>query len=463
MKRWLTQTSLRNRLLWIPVALLVVFLTLTGLALDQAFVASIERSAEEQLKLHVYGLLGAAEHRDGALEFPNDLPDARFGRQQSGLYAVVTRNGEIVWRSPSSAGLDLEDSMLETATAGQFEFRRREIPGYGAVLQLGYRVIWVDATQRETPYTIQVFASEAPFIAEVQGFRATLYLWLGVLGVVLALASWILMSWVLRPLGTMVDAVHAVESGARKSLGQDYPPELALVTGRLDAMIEHERRLRERYRTSLDDLAHALKTPLAVLKNALGATALGAEEGLDRHLMEQQVDRMNDSVTYQLSRASFVGSVFPAQPILIAPLLEKLLDALATAYRDKHVHTECDVGACVFEGDERDLMELLGNLLENAFKYCRTRVRVSACEDGGALNLQIDDDGPGIPEDKRGIVLERGMRADSAVAGHGIGLAVVVDLLSSYGGELEIGDSSLGGSVLTVRLPRRGSPRRAHA
>lgn len=455
MNRWLTRTSLRNRLLWVPVALLLVFLTLTGIALDQAFVASVERSVEEQLKLHVYGLLGTAEHRDAGLHFPNDLPDARFGQSQSGLYAVVAREGTAVWRSPSGVGLDLAASDLEMPIAGSFEFERREIPGPGRVFRLGYGVIWVDAEQRETPYAVYVFASEAPFLAEVQGFRVTLYLWLGVLGAGMTLASLLLMGWVLRPLGKMVDAVHAVESGARESFGQNYPPELALVTGRLDAMIEHERSLRKRYRTSLDDLAHALKTPLAVLKNALSD-----DESLGRRLMEEQVDRMDDSVAHHLRRASFVGSSFPAHPVAIAPVLDKLISALATAYRDKHVLAEREVGASVFEGDERDLMELLGNLLENAFKYCGQRVRVTAREDSDALHLQIDDDGPGIPTEKRGLVLERGMRADSAVAGHGIGLAVVVDLVSSYGGELEIGDSTLGGSALCVKLPRR-APHRA--
>lgn len=452
MNRWLTHTSLRHRLLWIPAGLLLVFLTLTGIALDRAFVASVERSAEAQLRLHVYGLLGAAEHRDGGLVFPSDLPDARFGQLQSGLYAAVASDGKVVWRSPSGAGLDLGESAFGTPLAGRFAFEVREVPDLGSTFHLSYGVIWVDEAQNETPYGIHVIASEAPFVAEVQGFRATLYLWLGVLAAAMTFASWLLMSWVLRPLSQMVEAVHAVESGEKDSFGEDYPPELALVTGRLDRMIEHERELRRRYRTSLDDLAHALKTPLAVLKNALTA-----EAEIDRRLLEEQVDRMDETVGHHLRRATVMGSVFPAKPVPIAPVLEKLLSALSTAYRDKRVLTESDVGESQFEGDERDLMEVLGNLLENAFKYCERRVRVDAHEDDDALWLDIGDDGPGIAEDKRGLVLERGMRADSAVAGHGIGLAVVVDVLSSYGGELEIGDSPLGGSAMRVRLPRRGT------
>lgn len=454
MSGWLTRTSLRHRLLWIPLALLIVFLTLVGVALDRAFLASIERSAEEQLELHVYGLLGAAENREAGLHFPHDLPDARLSQPRSGLYAVVVRGGEVVWRSPSSAGLDLGESGLAMPVAGRFEFERLDLPGIGPVFRLGYGVIWVDAQRRETSYALNVFASEARFLAEVQGFRATLYLWLGVLGVGMTLASWVLMSWVLRPLSQMVDAVHAVESGSKESLGHNYPPELALVTGRLDAMIEHERELRKRYRTSLDDLAHALKTPLAVLKAGLDPNV-----PLERALLEEQVDRMDGSIGHHLRRASFMRSSFPAQPLPIGPVCDKLLTALAAAYRDKHVIAQCDVGDSTFEGDERDLMELLGNLLENAFKYCEHRVRVSAKLDEEALSLWVDDDGPGIAPDKRGLVLQRGMRADSAVAGHGIGLAVVVDVLSSYGGELEIGDSTLGGSRILIRLPRRGTHR----
>ena len=148
-----------------------------------------------------------------------------------------------------------------------------------------------------------------------------------------------------------------------------------------------------------------------------------------------------------------MSSSFPAQPLPIGPVLDRLLTALSTAYRDKNVIAQCDVGDSTFEGDERDLMELLGNLLENAFKYCEHRVRVSAKVDAEALSLWVDDDGPGIAPEKRGLVLQRGMRADSAVAGHGIGLAIVKDIAHSYGGKLTIQSSKLGGAAITVNVP----------
>jgi two-component system sensor histidine kinase PhoQ len=202
----------------------------------------------------------------------------------------------------------------------------------------------------------------------------------------------------------------------------------------------------------MEDLAHSLKTPLAVIRNALERVP-----GESRPLLEEQLDRMESTVTHQLSRASVTGPVIVGRRVDVAGLVERLLRALETAYRDRLI----DVSTALPEsfsvlGDERDLMEILGNLLENAFKYTGTRVHVSGDADEG-LTLRVEDDGPGIPEDVRQAVLDRGTRADELQPGQGIGLAVVAELVTLYRGRLHIDASELGGARLTLWLPASGA------
>ncbi len=198
----------------------------------------------------------------------------------------------------------------------------------------------------------------------------------------------------------------------------------------------------------MEDLAHSLKTPLAVIRNALERVP-----GEPRALLAEQLDRMQSTVTHQLSRAAVTGPVIVGRPVDVGSLVERLLRALTTAYRDRHVQVDVDLPEpCRVRGDERDLMEILGNLLENAFKYTDSRVQITGAVDGG-LTLRVEDDGPGIPEAVRGAVLDRGTRADELHPGHGIGLSVVAELVALYRGCLAIEESPLGGACLEVRLP----------
>ena len=198
----------------------------------------------------------------------------------------------------------------------------------------------------------------------------------------------------------------------------------------------------------MEDLAHSLKTPLAVIRNALERVPDDP-----RTLLAEQLDRMQSTVTHQLSRASVTGPVIVGRPVDVAAQVERLLRALATAYRERNVRVSTDLpDPCQVRGDERDIMEMLGNVLENAFKYTRNRVQVSARVDGG-LTLVVEDDGPGIPAEVRRAVLDRGTRADEVQPGQGIGLAVVAELVALYHGALRIEESDLGGARVVLQLP----------
>jgi two-component system sensor histidine kinase PhoQ len=249
--------------------------------------------------------------------------------------------------------------------------------------------------------------------------------------------------------------VSAIEAGEQDQMQRNYPDELKAVTDNLNLLIKNERDRQTRYRTTLGDLAHSLKTPLAVLSTALQEMkredAVTAQQRRD---MEEQVERMDQIVSYQLKRVTRNKQHrVLAKPVPVAPLLKRILDALAKVYRDKPMDVVVDApGDALFYGEESDLMELCGNLLDNAFKYGNYRVEVKAATRGRTLVLEINDDGAGIAEADRQWVLERGARADTVRSGQGIGLAVAVEIVSAYGGEINVEQSQWGGARFKVRL-----------
>jgi two-component system sensor histidine kinase PhoQ len=226
----------------------------------------------------------------------------------------------------------------------------------------------------------------------------------------------------------------------------------------LNALLRSERERLARYRNTLGNLAHSFKTPLAVMRNLL-SSGQGRELAVGRQL-DEQVGRMDDIVKYQLRRAAASGGTgLGMAPTDVRAALEGLRGALLKVYADRNVTCELTVGeGCTFMGDKEDLTEIAGNLLDNAFKYTRSFVRVTADRvvspaarrDG--LRLIIEDNGPGIPLDKRAKVLERGARLDERIAGQGIGLSVVRELVELNGGSIVIDSSALGGARIEVKI-----------
>jgi two-component system, OmpR family, sensor histidine kinase PhoQ len=441
------RAGIQSRLLLVTTLVLGSSLTLAGLVLDRSFRASTLSGAEEQLRLVIYSIMGAVETVNGSLGLSDPLPEPRLGQPQAGLYAWITDTDRRVrWRSPSAAADGtLDPPPYQRLEAGDFRFAAA-IGDEPALLHLSYSVIWEDAD--EAVLTFHVSADWRPFRSAIQSFRRNLYVGLGAVIGLFVLAQGVAVRWALRPLRTMAQEVREMEEGRRQRLSEAYPSELTGLAHNLDRFVAHEERSRSRYRKAMEDLAHSLKTPLAVIRNAMDRVP--AEP---RSLLEEQLERMQNTVTHQLSRASVAGPVIVGRQIDVSVLVDRLVRALQTAYRDRQVRVDVALPAGYrYRGDERDLLEIIGNLLENAFKYTRTRVRVSA-PPGAGLTLRIDDDGPGIPEAVRRAVLDRGFRADEAQAGQGIGLSVVAELVALYRGRLSIGDSDLGGARLELQLP----------
>ncbi|ALN63038.1 HAMP domain protein [Lysobacter antibioticus] len=465
---WGQPRSLRARQLLAASLGLLAFLALAGYALDRAFLETAESNMRQRLTS--YALAYAADTdfgRGGEIIPPYDPPDPRFDRPGSGLYAeVILPNGH--WDSMSAQGPVLPDGGMLKAAEETFEgpLPITEINGHaGEAYRYGRGLIWsVDGDSKsEFQYTIYILEDTSALRQQVAVFRLSLWRNLGGAGVILLLLQALIMQWSLRPLKRVIEELKRVQRGLASRMSERHPRELEPLTESINAFIESERENLDRQRNTLADLAHSLKTPLAVLRARLdddqnGGAAIDA--GL-REDVDVQLRRMNDLVSYQLSRAASGGHALFAAPIAIEPHAEEIVRGLEKVYSSKGILCEFDVAEGVqFHGEPGDLQELLGNLLENAFKWANSRVLLTVQSGETAANrrpgllLAVDDDGPGIPPEKIASILQRGVRGDERVHGHGIGLAIVQDLVRGYRGTLDVIPSEeLGGARFEVKLP----------
>lgn len=455
--------SLQSRLLIAFSVLLFGFLGLTGLVLDSAFQASIEGGAEERLQVQIYLLLANAEEDNGEFYFLQDLQEPDFGLPNSGLYGFISSTAYgILWRSDSARFFTLPDESFfqRNLDVGETNFERLESEDEEVYFALSYGILWEDGISE---YSFSVIENAAPYYSEISNFRTSLWYWLGGVAVVLLIMQFLLLRWGLLPLRLIANDLKQIESGKGDKLDGVYPREIQGVTDNLNLLIESERRQQSRYRTTLGDLAHSLKTPLAVISGILPNLSSEVEKGDSDAVRSQitsvneQLERMGQIVTYQLQRAvqsNDKGTL--AKQVNITATINKVLDALQKVYADKKVQVARALDdQVVFHGDERDLLELLGNVLDNAFKYGDGIVQVSTVKADSrsrGVSIVVEDNGKGIPEKKQEYVLQRGARADTLVQGQGIGLAVVTDIIDSYGGQIEVGHSALGGAKITILL-----------
>jgi two-component system sensor histidine kinase PhoQ len=292
--------------------------------------------------------------------------------------------------------------------------------------------------------------------SQVAHFRRSLWGWLVAAALGLLLVQGLVMRFGLAPLRRVGAELADIESGTRQRLSAHYPRELTTLTEGINAFIDSGRGRLERSRHALAELAHSLKTPLAVLRSQLDG---GASMQEMHDTLAEQTTRMHRTIDYQLQRAAASGPTPLAPAVDVASVVVRLEDSLGKVYAHKKLRMDLDIAAGIgFHGDEGDLMEILGNVLDNACKWAGSRVRVRvAIERDGAqaqLSLRVDDDGPGIPAQQLNAVLARGVRADTTTPGHGIGLAVVRDIvIDVYGGQLAVGASDLGGAAVTIRIP----------
>ena len=405
----------------------------------------------EQLQVQIYVLLAAVDEAGGDFYFSENLREPRFSQLNSNLYGFISSasEGELL-RTASALDVDFETLGLEHDLAiGETRFGRLQPVTGTEFFVSSYAVTWENL---RSPILFSVLETTDTFAAEAAGFRNSLWSWLGGLAALLLVLQLLLLRWGLAPLRRLARDLQQIEAGQSEALDTSYPRELSAVTQNLNLLIQSERKQQARYRTTLADLAHSLKTPLAVLQGELGSAGNDSRQS---SLMQEQLDRMNQIVTYQLQRAVSAGNGNTlARQVKVADVVARVGRALEKVYVADAVKITMNIDpALYFLGDERDLLEMLGNLLDNACKYGNGKVSVTAELVSAApprMRLQVDDNGPGITVADRERVLQRGVRLDTLAQGQGIGLAVVVDIAASYGASVRIDSSHMGGAAIIL-------------
>lgn len=450
--------SLSTRLLVTVSVLLALFFGTTSVVLDGVFRQSSRQAINDRLDIEALALMAASEETPDARLVPNRLLlDSRYLGPNSGLYGQVWSGQSYQpWLSPSLLGNALQfDTQVQP---GKRAFSERVMSDGTRVLTLSVGLAWEFSDDVERVMVFSVAESMEQYYTQLRQFRVRLFGGFAAMSLLLLVSLGLLFRNVLKPLRRIEHEIAGIEAGELSELGVGYPRELTGVTENMNALLRSERERMGRYRKSLGNLAHSLKTPLAVIRNLLASIEQPDAPSVKQ--LDEQVSRMDDIVRYQLKRAAAsTGFAFGTAPVALREVVDPLVETLQKVYFERRMACEVRLDReCAFQADKGDLMEMVGNLLDNAFKYGHEQVRISARNFpvGGSrrmgLEIIVEDDGPGIPVEQREQVLQRGTRLDERPIGQGIGLSVVSELADLYRGRVDISNSSLGGACLTVTL-----------
>ncbi len=441
--------SLNKRILFSATLVLIIFIVGIAVALDRAFYDSASSGVQDRMLARILLLMGDAEvDEKGTLYMPSNLLDSEFSRPDATTYAfIIDQTEKVTWQSTSA--LNKTIPAQTPLKKGVKEFKQAVI-GSKPHFIYSFGVAW--ATESGTyPLTFTVITNTHLFDAQIERYREDLWGWLSIMAVLLLITQMLVLRWGLRPMRQVSSELAAIESGQQENMKGDYPRELQQLTDSINSLINHERKQQKRYRNGLADLAHSLKTPLAILR---GAVSMEENKQESTHTINEQVDRMDNIVQYQLRRAATAGSSPGMRMVRLRPIAEKIVNTVKKAHHNKQVSTTIEIDYAInLRIDEGDLMELLGNLVDNAFKWCHQAIYIFANHEQDSVLLQIEDDGPGIKHHEIARILERGVRADQSTPGHGIGLAIVRDIVQVYGGTLAIDEHKTNGTRMMIHLP----------
>ena len=452
----LLRNSLRMRLLagtlvWIAISILVA-----GWGLGQLFHRHVEAQFDAELNNNLDQLTAQLildEQNQAQVRLHPS--DPRLNKPLSGLYWQIDRIAaagehpvEAVLRSRS---LWDETLAVPADAPADGEIHQHWIDGpQGVALRVVERTVTIDTHS----FRLMVAANESLMTKPIAEFKSHLWMALGILAVGLSFAALMQVVVGLAPLRTMQDALGRVRHGDARNMEGTFPSEIMPLVNEFNTVLVQNADVVERARTQAGNLAHALKTPLSVLANA--AHAPGKRDDDLARLVASQVDTVRKQVDYHLSRAQAAASVqVPGMRTAVEPVIQGLVRVMRRVHVDRQIEIVLlpDPANLVFRGEEQDLQEMLGNLIDNASKWARSRIEIQVSDESGKLRVRIDDDGKGIAETERDHVLKRGVRADEQVPGTGLGLAITADLARMYGGDLVLAQSSLGGLQASLILP----------
>jgi signal transduction histidine kinase len=439
--------SIRRRLiltaaLWLAVSLLIAELALVGL-----FRAHVIQRFDQDLADHIEELAALAEIRaDGRPALARNLADPRYNRPYSGWYWRLTLAPHPPERSRSLWDGDLALPDPPPATPFALQGPRGE-----TLRALAKPLSLPDGAQ---PVLFLVAGPKAEIDLAAADFAGQATIAFAGLGMGLIALVLLQIGWGLRPLVGLRAALAAVRSGKSQRLQGEFPFEIRPLSDEVNSLLDHNDAVLERTRTQVGNLAHALKTPLASLVNEVDALDPDTAARL-----RPRLDALRQGIDHHLKRARMAGGgTLIGQRTDVAAVAESLIRALGRIAIDRRIHATLEgQRGLAFQGERQDLEEMLGTLLENAFAWTKGRIRVTMePRPKRRLAIRIEDDGPGIPAERRAQAIERGRRLDESLPGSGLGLAIAADLAQLYGGSLELGQSALGGLAATLELPAAG-------
>lgn len=444
----LRKGSIAASLFWLSAGWLVLALVATGFLLTDLYSRALDTSLSETLDFHVESLTGSLLETDDPTSDAIALTDPRFNRPRSGWYwAIRDADGTLYNLSTSVVGIDLPVLM------GPADSRGRRTAIMEDVFGTQMRVVERTVTVAPTTYQIVVTGNLSEIRELVGDFRGQTFIVLGAVGVMLAIMSAIVARFAMRPISKLSHAIESVRAGEAGAVEGTYPREIASLAEEVNELLRSNAQIIERARNQVGNLAHGLKTPIAVLRNE-AATAQG---GLAEAVMSES-DKMSTMVATYLERArlaartSVVGKRADAGAIV-----QRLARVMRKIHPEVTIEFSADQGLPWFRGDEADLEEMAGNLLDNACKWSRGQVSVrlstAAGGTGTMLLIRIEDNGAGLSAADAEKVLRRGVRLDEKTPGSGLGLDIVKELVDVYGGDLALKRSDLGGLLVELRLP----------
>ena len=427
--------------------MVMLILPIVAFFISSAYQKHMNASVENELVAYSYSILAVAELENGQLFMPEALAENQFNTSESGLYALITSKENIprtLWRSASLLAMVIPYD-LQSPKIGNGQFNSLAIDDINHFIY-SFSVSFNEGDITEE-MTLHIIKQQADYQVLMTEFRQQLWFGLLVLMAVLLILQFIWLKWSLKPLAILKKEILEIEQGKENLLKEKYPEELQQVTEQLNTLLLTEQNQRKRYRNALSDLAHSLKTPLAVLQGQLAVE--------DVSQSQNQLDEINLMIEHQLKRAQSAGQSSWHLGVKISPCVNKLLNSLKKIYQDKPLSFKVNIqDELIFKGDEADFLEIVGNLMDNACKAANQHVHLTVTKQKSGLELVVEDDGCGIAPDKIDSILQRGTRADTYAQGHGIGLAIVRDLVESYQGELSINDSTeLKGAKFILLFP----------
>ncbi|WP_435234427.1 ATP-binding protein [Psychromonas sp. PT13] len=446
----LQRSSLKLRLIVSALLLILVIMPTIGFTLSNAFMNQAKNAIQNELSAYVYSVLAVADIENQQLYMPEQLLENRFNVIQSGLYALISMPqgasiNTVVWQSNSMLGI-APPTDLPMPEIGESNFQEEVVEG-DPYLIYSFTASFEQKKKQngewmQFPMTIHIIKDQSDFKLQVKQFNHQLWMWLLILMVFLLVVQLAWLIWTLKPLARFSQELVDIEQGQAQQMTARYPLELQAVAQQMNTLLNTEQNQRKRYRNALSDLAHSLKTPLAVIQSQADLNSSSIE----------QVSVINNIIGHQLKRAQTAAGASWYLGIRVNEVSEKLIRVLTKIYRDSHIEISANVDqASMFKGDQQDLSEILGNLLDNACKAAKKQVLLSVKQANKQLTIVVEDDGEGIRPEQQSQILERGIRADSYQRGHGVGLAIVADLVDSYNGKLAVSDStSLGGAKFTI-------------